>query len=81
MFSAVTRKLRGTLEELHLWGAYYDLTIMLGVLLPHLILTVECFIIPISQMRTLRCRETEKLVEGHTVVGSVAGLLTQLSLT
>ena len=40
-----------------------------------------CFIIPISQMRTERCRETEQLVEGHTVVGSVAGLLTQLFLT
>ena len=53
-FSAVTRKVRGTLEELHLWGAYCDTTIMLGVLilLPHLILPVECFIIPISQMRT-----------------------------
>ena len=60
-FSAVTRKLRGTLEELHLWGAYCDLTIMLGVLLPHLILTVECFIIPISQMRTLRLREVTDL--------------------
>ena len=49
------------MEELHLWGAYCDLTIMLGVLLPHLILTVECFIIPISQMRTLRLREVTDL--------------------
>lgn len=46
-----------------MWGAYCDLTIMLGVLilLPHLILTVECFIIPISRMRTLRLREVPDL--------------------
>ena len=62
-FSPITMKFRGTLEELHLWGACYELMIVPGVLnsLPHLIVTVAPSIIPILQMRTLRLRESTNL--------------------
>lgn len=65
-------KFRGTLEELHLWGASYELMIVLGVLnsLPHLILTVALFIIPILQVRTLRLREATNLFVCFGCIGS-----------